>query len=394
MTAIGKSGISSVVAALFTVIIVFAALVPTFLFTQSLYSILSNKVNERRYFEIDRSSEELEVFVMQIGSTPNLKVVNTGPISLVVVRVWAYRVGSVDAGSTLPPNGPCYSQPFTLNPGTEALVDVSTCVQGYSGYAVFKVVTERGRQFTSDVVFLQNGMLPSSPHPFTLTVSIINMQRGKTYKVEVTPLDNGTVIPRTFTHKATASNENVTVAFGTTAGTFRVTLYENNRLKDLGDLNPQTVKVPDYTAVIFNLGRIVISPVDLEVVIVAPREVKLRGGQSEVVVQVSVFVKLPREAREPVTITDVQAGLLSVSGGGEVTGCSIVSGMDLRPNQMALVATCSVTISGDVTLTVPAGVITAVGEDSGLQYFNSAASFVIEVRGRGGGGGKGGGGQG
>ena len=385
MTAIGKSGISSVVAALFTVIIVFAALVPTFLFTQSLYSILSNKVNERRYFEIDRSSEELEVFVMQIGSTPNLKVVNTGPISLVVVRVWAYRVGSVDAGSTLPPNGPCYSQPFTLNPGTEALVDVSTCVQGYSGYAVFKVVTERGRQFTSDVVILQNGMLPSSPYPFTLTVSIINMQRGKTYMVEVTPLDNGTVSPRFFTHKATASNENVTVAFGVTAGMFRVTLYENNRLKDLGDLNPQTIKVPDYTAVVFNLGRIVITSVNLEVAILAPRKVVYGGGQSVVVVQVSVFVKLPRDAQEPVTIPkdSVPSDLLDVSGGHQVT-CSVISGMDLYPNQMTPVASCAVEIiSGrDVTLTVPSGVIVAEGQYSGLQYFNSGASFTIEVKGR------------
>jgi hypothetical protein len=372
---------------------VFFALVPTFLFTQSLYSILSKEVNERRYFEIDRSSEELEVFVMQIGNRPNLKVVNVGPISLVVVRVWVYSFGT---GVTLPPNGPCYSQPFTLNPASDALIDISACVQGYSGYAVFKVVTERGRQFTSDVAFLQNGMLPSSPYTFTLTVSVVNMQRGKTYMVEVMPLDDGLVSPRLFTHKATASNENVTVAFGVTAGTFRVTLYESGRIVNLGDRNPQTIKVPDYTAVIFNLGRIVISPVDLEVVIVAPREVELKGRESEAVVQVSVFVKLPCTAQEPVTITDVQAGLLSVSGGGEVTGCSTVSGMDLRPNQMALVATCSVTISDDVTLTVPAGVIAAEGEDSGLQYFNSAASFVIDVdnRGRGGGDGRGGGGQG
>jgi hypothetical protein len=376
MTLRGKSGISSVVAALFTVVIVFFALVPTFLFTQSLYAILSNEVNKRRYFEVDRYSEKLDVLVLQIGNRLNLKVENTGPISLVVVRVWAYRVG---IGSTLPADGPCYTLSFTLNPGSEALIDVSTCVQGYTGYAMFEVVTERGRQFTSHVVYLQNGMLPSSPYPFTLTVSIINMQIGKTYTVEVTPLDDGLVSPRTFTHKATASNENVTVAFGTTAGTFRVTLYENNMFRDLGDQNPQTVKVPDYTAVIFDLGRIVISPVDLEVVIVAPREVRLSGSGSEVVVQVFVFVKLPREAQEPVTITDVLDGLLSVSGGGEVTGCSTVSGIDLRPNQMTLVATCFVTISDDVTLTVPAGVIAAEGEDSGLQYFNSAASFVIDV---------------
>jgi len=376
MTSRGKSGISSVVAALFTVVIVFFALVPTFLFTQSLYAILSNEVNKRRYFEVDRYSEKLDVLVLQIDNRLNLKVENTGPISLVVVRVWAYRVGT---GSTLPADGPCYTESITLNPGSEALIDVSTCVQEYTGYVMFKVVTERGRQFTSHVVYLLNGMLPSSPYPFTLTVSIINMQRGKTYTVKVTPLDGGLVSPMTFTHKATASNENVTVAFGTTAGTFNVKLYENNMFKDLGDQNPQTVKVPDYTAVIFDLGWIVISPVDLEVVIVAPREVRLRDSGSEVIVQVFVFVKLPREAQEPVTITDVLDGLLSVSGGGEVTGCSTVSGIDLRPNQMTLVATCFVTISDDVTLTVPAGVIAAEGEDSGLQYFNSAASFVIDV---------------
>jgi hypothetical protein len=382
MTSRGKSGISSVVAALFTVVIVFFALVPTFLFTQSLYSILSREVNERRYFEIDRSSEELEVFVMQIGNRPNLKVVNTGPISLVVVRVWAYSFGT---GVTLPPNGPCYSQPVTLNPASDALIDVSTCVQGYTGYVMFKVVTERGRQFTSDVVYLQNGMLPSSPYPFTLTVSIVNMQRGKTYTVEVTPLDDGLVSPRTFTHKATASNENVTVAFGTTAGTFRVTLYESGRIVNLGDRNPQTVKVPDYTAVIFNLGRIDITSVNLDVVIMAPRKVVYGGGQSVVVVQVSVFVKLPHTAQEPVTITSVPSDLLYVSGGGRLTDpCTVISGMDLHPNQMVPVATCAVEIiSGrDVTLTVPSGVILAEGQYSGRQYSNSGASFTIKVSGR------------
>jgi hypothetical protein len=317
---------------------------------------------------------------MQIGNRLTLKVENTGPISLVVVRVWAYSFGT---GVTLPPNGPCYSQPVTLNPGSEAFIDISACVQGYSGYAVFKVVTERGRQFTSDVAFLQNGMLPSSPYPFTLTVSVVNMQRGKTYTVEVTPLDDGLVSPRTFTHKATASNENVTVAFGTTAGTFRVTLYENNRFRDLGDQNPQTVKVPDYTAVIFDLGRIAITSVNLEVVIMAPPRVVYGGGQSVVVVPVSVFVKLPSTAQEPVTITSVPSDLLDVSGGHQVS-CSVASGMDLYPNQMALVASCALTItSGNAaTLRVAPGVIVGEGQYSGLQYFNSGASFTVRVSGR------------
>jgi hypothetical protein len=380
MTYRGKSGISSAVAALFTVVIVFAALAPTLLFTQSLYAILSNEVNERRYFEIDRYSEKLNVLVLQIGNRLTLKVENTGPISLVVTRVWAYSVGT---GSTLPADGPCYTQPITLNPGSEALIDVSACVQGYTGYAMFKVVTERGRQFTSDVVSLLKGMLPSSPYPFTLTVSVINMQRGRTYTVEVTPLDDGLVSPRTFTHKATASNENVTVAFGTTAGTFNVTLYENGRMVNLGNLNPQTVKMPDYTAVIFDLGRIAITSVDLQVVIMAPPRVVYGGGQSNVVVQVSVFVKLPSSAQEPVTVTSVSEDPLSASGGGQVTGCTVTSDIELHLNQMTLVASCSVTITSgnDVTLRVSSGVIVAVGQYSGLQYTNSAASFTINVAG-------------
>jgi hypothetical protein len=209
------------------------------------------------------------------------------------------------------------------------------------------------------------------------------MQRGRTYTVEVTPLDDGLVSPRTFTHKATASNENVTVAFGTTEGTFNVTLYENGRIVNLGDQNPQTVKMPDYTAVIFDLGRIVITSVSLEVVIMAPPRVVYGGGQSNVVVQVSVFVKLPSSAQEPVTVTSVSADPLSASGGGQVTGCFVTSGMDLYPNQMTLVASCSVTIASgnDVTLRVPSGVIVAVGQYSNLQYSNSDTSFTINVAG-------------
>ena len=381
MTSRGDLGISSVIAAVFTIVIVIAALVPTLLYTQSLYSILSSEINERRRFEIERYSEKLDVFVLQSGNELTLRVVNTGPISLVVVRVWAYDVGT---GATLSPDGPCPNiQPIAINPGSEELIDVSACVSGYTGYVMFKVVTERGREFTSDVVGLRNGMLPSSPYPFTLTVSIVNMHRGRTYTVEVIPLDEGLVSPRTFTHKATASNENVTVAFGTTAGTFRVTLYENGRAVDLGDLNPQTVKMPDYTTVVFDLGRTDISSVDLGVVIMAPPRVVFGGGQYHPVVQVSVFVKMPSSAQEPVTIVNVPDNLLGASGGGQVTGCVVTSGMDLYPNQMLLIASCSVTINSgtDVTLYVPAGVITAVGLYSGLQYSNGAASFTIRVSG-------------
>ena len=117
----------------------------------------------------------------------------------------------------------------------------------------------------------------------------------------------------------------------------------------------------------------------------APRKVVYGGGQSVVVVPVSVYVKLPRTAQEPVTITSVPSDLLYVSGGGRLTDpCTVISGMDLHPNQMVPVATCAVEIiSGrDVTLTVPSGVILAEGQYSGRQYSNSGASFTIKVFGR------------
>lgn len=365
------------------VVIIFAAFIPALLVTQSLYSLLSNEVNSRRYFETDRFSERLEVVVTQLGDEPLLKVVNKGPISVTVVRVWAYDVRT---GATLPPDGPCVVVPTTLNPGGETLVNVAPCVQGFTGYVMFEVVTERGREFASDIVSLRRGRLSSSAYPYTLTVSIIDMRRGRTYMVEVEPLDFGEVSPRRFTHKATASNENVTVAFGTTAGTFRVTLYENGRPVDLGDLNPQNVTVPDYTAVIFDLGRQTFTSVELAVIIMAPPRVVVGGNPNRepVTVIADVYVRLPANAQEQVVITRVPDDLLRVTGGGILGGCTVLTGMTLNPGQPSQIGSCSVTVvsGNDVTLTVPAGVIIGEGESSGLQYTNSEATFTIRVSGR------------
>lgn len=383
MTSRVDHGISSAVSALFMVVIIFAAFVPTLLVTQSLYSLLSNEVNSRRYFETDRFSERLEVVVTQLGAVPVLKVVNKGPISVTVVRVWAYDVST---GATLPPDGPCVVGPTTLNPGSETLMGVGPCVQGFTGYVMFEVVTERGREFTSDIVSLRQGKLSSSAYPYTLTVSIIGMRRGRTYMVEVEPLGTGEVSPRRFTHKATASNENVTVAFGTTADTFRVTLYENGRLVALGDLNPQNVTVPDYTAVIFDLGRETINSVALEVIIMAPPRVVVGGNpnQQPVTVQADVYVRIPGNAQERVVITQLPDDLLRVTGGGNLGGCVVLGGITLTPGQPYQIGTCSVIVmsGNDITLTVPEGTIIGEGENSGLQYTNAEGTFTIRVSGR------------
>jgi hypothetical protein len=51
---------------------------------------------------------------------------------------------------------------------------------------------------------------------------------------------------------------------------------------------------------------------------------------------------------------------------------------------MAPVASCALTITSgnDATLKVTPGVIVGTGQYSGLQYFNSGASFTVRVSGR------------
>jgi hypothetical protein len=51
---------------------------------------------------------------------------------------------------------------------------------------------------------------------------------------------------------------------------------------------------------------------------------------------------------------------------------------------MVPVASCALTITSgnDATLRVAPGVIVGEGQNSGLQYFNSGASFTVRVAGR------------
>ena len=128
---------------------------------------------------------------------------------------------------------------------------VQQCVTGFSGIVQFLVVTERGRIFSSEKIKLESGEPIDIAYPFTLTVNIINMRKGKLYEVYVEPLGNGKIYPTKFPHKATGDNENVTVAFGAFAGKYRVSLYENKELVQLGEYNPLDICVPDTTLVLF-----------------------------------------------------------------------------------------------------------------------------------------------
>jgi hypothetical protein len=356
-----RSGVSSVVSAALVIVMVFAVLIPALLFTQSLYSLLSNEVNSRRIFDVDRSSEDLAVYVTQNNNVLYIILSNKSPIHVSVFRVWAIDVSS---NRPLPSgDGPCINNIVGLRPGENASVSVESCVAGFTGYVKFIAVTGRGRLFSSETVRLVRGVFGEIPFPYTLTVSIINMKRGSTYSVIVSPLGNGKVSPNEFDHKATASNENVTIAFGITAGRFKVELYKDGELVKLDDQNPQIIDVPDVSAVIFNLNRIVITPVDLIAGILAPKKVK-RDNQFTVY----ITVKLPNEAQESVYITTVEG--IRIVGSDDST-CN-ASSPTLRPGATEIAVICMVNAGdSDITITVPSGSIKGVGLDSGLTYTNT-----------------------
>jgi hypothetical protein len=357
-----RSGISSVVSAALVIVMVFAVLIPALLFTQSLYSLLSNEVNSRRIFDVDRSSEDLAVYVTQNNGVLYIILSNKSPIHVSVFRVWAIDVSS---NRPLPSgDGPCINNvEIGLRPGENASVNVGNCVTDFTGCVKFIVVTGRGRLFSSETVRLVGGRFGEIVFPYALTVSIINMKRGSTYSVTVSPLGNGEAEPKKIVYKATASNENVTLAFGVTAGKYRVELYENDKLVPLGDQNPQIIDVPDVSAVVFNLKRIVITPVDLIAGILAPKKVK-SGDQFTVF----ITVELPNEAQESVEITTV-TGIQIVGSNGST--CNALS-PTLRPGATEIAAICMVNAGkSGITITVPSDSIKGVGLDSGLTYTNT-----------------------
>jgi hypothetical protein len=377
----GRKGISAVLGGIMVLAIVFTVILPLVILSQHTYGIFLNESNSRRIFDADRLSEFLDVNISQDPQTLQLTLMvsNQGPIHVNVVRVWAI---DVDRQASIPTSEACLrssdtSYIMSLPPGMNGSVAVQQCVQGFTGVVQFLAVTERGRIFSSEKIRLANGQVVDFVYPFTLTVSIINMKKGRWYAVIVEPLDDGKVSPRKFTHKATAANENVTVAFGAFAGRYRVSLYENGRLVQLGEYNPKVIYVPETTAVIFDLGYKPITVVDLVPIIDAPNRVNKRKTPA---IQIWISVQLPANAEEPVTITSIANPPIRTTGGAPNVSCeNTQTGFTLNPGQRAIISTCMIDVNSDFTIIVDGGVIVGEGENSGLNYVNSAASKNVRV---------------
>ncbi|MCL7391209.1 MAG: hypothetical protein LZ171_04110 [Thaumarchaeota archaeon] len=381
--------VSAIVGGLIVLAILFTTIIPLIILLQNSYALFLNESNSRRIFDIDRLSESLRVSISQEPDTKQLALIvsNEGPIHVNVVRIWAI---DIDYQKSIPSDGPCLqssdaSYVLSLPPGMNSSIIVQQCVTGFSGIVQFLAVTERGRIFSSEKIKLESGRLIDIVYPFTLTVSIINMRKGRWYEVYVEPLDNGKVYPTKFTHKATAANENVTVAFGAIAGKYRVTLLENNKQPDdLASENPIVIEVPDTTAVIFTLGHLNYKTVNLRVEILAPKKVK-----DQTIFNVEVYVSLPREANETVYISSVNDPRIIPGPGLNIDyECTTLSGFRLSPGEIEEVTYCSVEVGEaggkerSISIIVDQGAITGQGETTGSQYTNDQKIITVKVIGR------------
>jgi len=92
-----------------------------------------------------------------------------------IVRIWAINVVGQ---KSIPAAEPCLNgELLSLLPGENRALNVQACVNGFTGIVQFLAVTERGRIFSSNKVYLREGEPVNIIFPYTLTVSIINMKR-------------------------------------------------------------------------------------------------------------------------------------------------------------------------------------------------------------------------
>ncbi len=374
--------------------IFFTTLIPLYVYMSSLYNLLSNEINSRRIRDVDRETEDLKLFVEGKSGinqeNPSISVIlkNTSPLLIRVERIW---VMNVETGSPVG-DAPCIDRILDVPPGWNITENVNTCVQGFTGRVQFIAVTERGRLFGSAPIDLLRGRIIAGLFPYTLTVSVINMKRGSEYTIDILPLEDADIHPRSITYKATASNENISLSFGATAGTFLVYLKENGILVSAGRLiapptNPMAVSLPDYWNVVFILSRSTIQPVTIDLEISAPNRV-LEGEAF----QFQIILSLPPQAGEEVRINHnriIQA--ISLSGDYEqnTLACWPVA-ETLSPGSTRIALSCSLTASeltgnrnsGSITITVSQLPDCGIGVDSGLPYPSDQDSTSIQVRGQ------------
>jgi len=172
-----KYGISAIIGTVIALTIVFAIIIPLFLYMQSLQSLFMQEANRRLQYELERLNEKLEVYTTICGGwgTSEIEVCvvifNPGILSVAVPAIYveSYRYGLVreDANLLIVPGErkTIALEKIAFNPHVDDTIRV-------------KLITLRGNTFIS------KNILSHRQLPYTLAVVVKNMTVGYRYVVK------------------------------------------------------------------------------------------------------------------------------------------------------------------------------------------------------------------
>lgn len=227
---IGKSrsrrGISSILGIIIAVGIIVTVIVPLFLYTENIVSLREQYIVKRHNLDEEKMEEALKSAAYEDLYTGThqimLRFENTGYLAVRVVRIWVIR-------RDMPTTDPI-EKTVPVPPRSDQL-EIGTGVYASQGKVYdIKVVTERGNIYVpvgSPITGWQGGV-----YPWTLSVTIMNMEKGKEYTLEIDKIgepgpSTPPYMPKTLVWKATAENQFQSLSFGVTPGTYTVVVQDN-----------------------------------------------------------------------------------------------------------------------------------------------------------------------
>jgi len=220
-------GFSSVLGTVIAVGILVTVVVPLILYMQSTAALYDEYVAKRHIADEEKMDERLwsDVYEDFYYGTHEimLKLYNPAELMVKVVRVWI--ISRDDPLHPILIEGGVL--PLYLPPRGDQ-VEVGTGVVADKGvWYDIKVVTERGNIYVPSGSPLIGGQGSKFPH--TLTVTLINMEKGKEYHLDLEAVGTGGWVPLYFPQKlmwkATAENQFQSLGFGVNPGTYKVSIH-------------------------------------------------------------------------------------------------------------------------------------------------------------------------
>ncbi len=173
-----SNGISAIIGTAIALTIVFAIVIPLFLYMQSLQSLFMQEANRRLQYELERLNEKLEVYTTICGGwgTSELEVCivifNPGILSVAVPSIYgeSYRYGLIKEDKNL-----------LIIPGEKRIVKLDKIAfnPNVNDTLKIKLITLRGNSFVS------KNIIGPRQLPYILAAAVKNMTVGYRYEVEV-----------------------------------------------------------------------------------------------------------------------------------------------------------------------------------------------------------------